>query len=307
MQSFTACSDFFQMSVAENLKTLHAAISDGVRLVAVSKTKPVKFIQEAYDCGQRIFGENRVQELMQKHPLLPHDIQWHLIGHLQKNKVKYIEEKDYLKAIEIENYYIDKYNIKVFSKKITVLDSTDPEQVISSLPQDLKRTLVIVGSKSGSTIETASQKAFFEVELQKQGLDVANHLLIITDPKSPLDEGSRGSGLKVVNADPNVGGRFSALSAFGIVPAALMGIDVEKGLDAAKKVSDTFTEIDSVAVKIATLLIEQSSQFIAFADQDDYWESEKIEKLTKNVRKECPLIYCDSAPFSGPIAKIGNK
>ena len=48
-------------------------------------------------------------------------------------------------------------------------------------------------------------------------------------------------------------------------------------------------------------------QFIAFADQDDYWESEKIEKLTKNFRKECPLIYCDSAPFSGPIAKIGNK
>jgi pyridoxal phosphate enzyme (YggS family) len=78
------------MSVAENLNALHSAIQANVRLVAVSKTKPVKSIQEAYNAGQRIFGENRVQELTQKQPLLPNDIEWHLIGHLQKNKVKYI-------------------------------------------------------------------------------------------------------------------------------------------------------------------------------------------------------------------------
>jgi pyridoxal phosphate enzyme (YggS family) len=78
------------MSVAENLNALRSAIPANVRLVAVSKTKPVKSIQEAYNAGQRIFGENRVQELTQKQPLLPNDIEWHLIGHLQKNKVKYI-------------------------------------------------------------------------------------------------------------------------------------------------------------------------------------------------------------------------
>lgn len=78
------------MSVAENLNALRSAIPASVRLVAVSKTKPVKSILEAYDAGQRIFGENRVQELTQKQPLLPDDIEWHLIGHLQKNKVKYI-------------------------------------------------------------------------------------------------------------------------------------------------------------------------------------------------------------------------
>lgn len=78
------------MSVAENLNALRSAIPANVRLVAVSKTKPVKSIQEAYNAGQHIFGENRVQELTQKQPLLPDDIEWHLIGHLQKNKVKYI-------------------------------------------------------------------------------------------------------------------------------------------------------------------------------------------------------------------------
>ena len=80
------------MSVAENLNALRSAIPANVHLVAVSKTKPVKSIQEAYNAGQRIFGENRVQELTQKQPLLPNDIEWHLIGHLQKNKVKYIAQ-----------------------------------------------------------------------------------------------------------------------------------------------------------------------------------------------------------------------
>ena len=60
------------------------------QLVAVSKTKPVELIQEAYDCGQRIFGENKVQELKDKSPVLPTDIEWHMIGHLQSNKVKFI-------------------------------------------------------------------------------------------------------------------------------------------------------------------------------------------------------------------------
>lgn len=77
-------------SIAENLYRLQEELPDEVTLVAVSKTKPVEMIQEAYDAGQRHFGENRPQEMKQKHPELPEDIRWHMIGHLQTNKVKYI-------------------------------------------------------------------------------------------------------------------------------------------------------------------------------------------------------------------------
>jgi len=77
-------------SIAENIQRLQKELPSHVRLIAVSKTKPVSDLQEAYDAGQRIFGENYVQELTEKQPLLPADIEWHFIGHLQSNKVKYI-------------------------------------------------------------------------------------------------------------------------------------------------------------------------------------------------------------------------
>jgi pyridoxal phosphate enzyme (YggS family) len=79
------------MSIADNIKKLKKqTVPLKVSLIAVSKTKTVEDIQEAYDAGQRLFGENQVQELVEKHDKLPSDIQWHLIGHLQTNKVKYI-------------------------------------------------------------------------------------------------------------------------------------------------------------------------------------------------------------------------
>ncbi|AZA54767.1 YggS family pyridoxal phosphate-dependent enzyme [Chryseobacterium sp. G0201] len=80
------------MSITENYHTIKNQLPSTVQLVAVSKTHPVSAIQEVYDLGQRVFGENKVQELLEKYPLLPKDIQWHLIGHLQTNKVKYIAE-----------------------------------------------------------------------------------------------------------------------------------------------------------------------------------------------------------------------
>ena len=78
------------MSIDDRLASVRKEIGDGVTLVAVSKTKPVEDITEAYTAGQRVFGENKVQELVGKYEALPKDIQWHLIGHLQSNKVKYI-------------------------------------------------------------------------------------------------------------------------------------------------------------------------------------------------------------------------
>ena len=76
--------------IAENLSYIRSHIPSTIKLVAVSKTKPVNDILLAYNTGQRYFGENRVQELLNKKDLLPRDIDWHLIGHLQSNKVKYI-------------------------------------------------------------------------------------------------------------------------------------------------------------------------------------------------------------------------
>lgn len=80
------------MSIKNNLDDLKISLPDQVTLVAVSKTKPVENLMEAYNAGQRIFGENKVQEMIEKYHQMPKDVQWHMIGHLQRNKVKYIAE-----------------------------------------------------------------------------------------------------------------------------------------------------------------------------------------------------------------------
>lgn len=80
------------MSIQENLAEIKADLPEGVTLVAVSKTKPNEAILEAYEAGQRVFGENKVQDMVQKWEALPKDIEWHMIGHLQRNKVKYMAE-----------------------------------------------------------------------------------------------------------------------------------------------------------------------------------------------------------------------
>ncbi len=76
--------------ITENLQNIQKELPEDVTLVAVSKTKPIADIQEAYNTGQRIFGENKIQEMVAKYEELPKDIEWHMIGHLQRNKVKYM-------------------------------------------------------------------------------------------------------------------------------------------------------------------------------------------------------------------------
>jgi pyridoxal phosphate enzyme (YggS family) len=78
------------MNIKANIESIQNSIEKNIQLVAVSKTKPNEFILKAYESGQRIFGENKVQELVEKSATLPDDIQWHMIGHLQSNKVKYV-------------------------------------------------------------------------------------------------------------------------------------------------------------------------------------------------------------------------
>jgi len=98
------------LGIKSNIENLRASLPANVKLAAVSKTRPVEDIMVAYQCGQRIFAENKAQELANKHNLLPLDIEWHLIGHLQTNKVKYIapfvrlvQSVDSLKLLETIN------------------------------------------------------------------------------------------------------------------------------------------------------------------------------------------------------------
>ncbi|QCX54194.1 YggS family pyridoxal phosphate-dependent enzyme [Elizabethkingia sp. JS20170427COW] len=96
------------MSITENYQQILSSIPAHVQLVAVSKTHPVEAIQEIYNQGQRVFGENKVQELVAKYPELPKDIKWHLIGHLQSNKVKYIAEFiDTIESVDSEKLLLE--------------------------------------------------------------------------------------------------------------------------------------------------------------------------------------------------------
>jgi pyridoxal phosphate enzyme (YggS family) len=78
------------MSISKNLQHIKSKLPEHITLVAVSKTKPVSDLMEAYTAGQRLFGENKIQEMLEKHELMPKDIEWHMIGHVQTNKVKYM-------------------------------------------------------------------------------------------------------------------------------------------------------------------------------------------------------------------------
>lgn len=105
------------MSIQNNLNIIELSLPKHVTLVAVSKTKPISDLMEAYHAGQRIFGENKIQEMVEKHETMPKDIQWHMIGHLQSNKVKYmasfvnlIHGVDSLKLLKEINKQAQKHN-----------------------------------------------------------------------------------------------------------------------------------------------------------------------------------------------------
>ncbi|WP_414638424.1 glucose-6-phosphate isomerase [Actinophytocola sp.] len=117
---------------------------------------------------------------------------------------------------------------------LVVLDTTDPGQVADALEGDLSRTVLVVSSKSGSTVETDSHRRIFEEAFAAAGIDAASRMIVVTDPGSPLEKTATEAGYrKVFRADPNVGGRYSALTAFGLVPSGLAGADLRPLLDDA--------------------------------------------------------------------------
>lgn len=123
---------------------------------------------------------------------------------------------------------------RTYSVELVILDSTHPKQVADALSDRLEATAVVVSSKSGSTLETDSQKRAFEAAFTAAGIDPIERIVIVTDPGSPLDVAARADGYRVFNADANVGGRYSALTAFGLVPTGLAGVDISQLLDEAE-------------------------------------------------------------------------
>ncbi len=129
---------------------------------------------------------------------------------------------------------------EVIARGLTVLDTTDPHQVARTLGDRIDRTVVVVASKSGSTVETDSHRRAYEQAFRDAGLSAAEirqRIVVVTDPGSSLEAYAAEAGYEVVLADPNVGGRYSALSAFGLVPSALAGVDVVELLDAAAELA----------------------------------------------------------------------
>ncbi len=192
--------------------------------------------------------------------------------------------------------------------ELTVLDSTDPEQVSAALADRLAETAIVVSSKSGSTVETDSQRRIFEQAFTDAGIDAKSRIIIVTDPGSPLDKASREAGYRAVfNADPNVGGRFSALTAFGLVPCGLAGVDIHAFLDEAEEAAEILNEDseDNIGLALGTALggtnplrnkiviAEDGSGIVGFADWAEQLIAESTGKLGTGV---LPVVAGPASP-----------
>jgi glucose-6-phosphate isomerase len=188
--------------------------------------------------------------------------------------------------------------------ELTVLDSSHPDSVRSALSDQLSRAVVVVSSKSGSTVETDSQRRAFEDAFTQAGIDPTQRIVIITDPGSPLDKDARAAGYHVINADPDVGGRYSALTAFGLVPSGLAGADLEQLLDEAESVADLLADDDEAnpALRLGAalagtdplrdklVLVDKGSGLPGFAD----WAEQLIAESTgKNGTGLLPVVVQD--------------
>ena len=140
--------------------------------------------------------------------------------------------------------------------ELMVLDSSDPDYVRRALSDQLERTIVVVSSKSGGTVETDSQKRAYEQAFRDADLEPAAHIVVVTDPGSPLDEAATEAGYRVFHANPDVGGRYSALTAFGLVPSGLAGADIGRLLDEAAAIQPHLErdDADNPGLRLGALL-----------------------------------------------------
>ncbi|MGI8577795.1 MAG: glucose-6-phosphate isomerase [Nocardioidaceae bacterium] len=126
---------------------------------------------------------------------------------------------------------------RTYDVPLDILDSTNPQVIADALAKDLSHTVVVVSSKSGTTLETDSQRRALVAAFDAAGIDAPSRIVVVTDPGSELEKLGRDEGYRhVFLADPHVGGRYSALTAFGLVPTGLAGVDIAELLDEAEEV-----------------------------------------------------------------------
>jgi glucose-6-phosphate isomerase len=201
---------------------------------------------------------------------------------------------------------------------LTVLDTTDPGQVRVAIEDRLDRTLVVVSSKSGGTVETDSHRRAYAAAFEAAGVqDVGRRFVAVTDPGSPLEKIARDSGFReVFLADPNVGGRYSALTAFGLVPSALAGMDVERLLAEADVLAETLAGNDNnpslqlgaalggagVDGRDKVVLADAGSGIAGFGD----WAEQLIAESTgKSGRGLLPVVVeSPDAPGTAPAGDL---
>lgn len=195
---------------------------------------------------------------------------------------------------------------------LVVVDTTDPGQVRAALV-DLERTVVVVSSKSGGTIETDSHRRAARAAFEAAGIDPARRLVVVTDPGSPFAETAEQEGCRAVFlADPDVGGRYSALTAFGLVPAGLAGADVGALLDEAEALLPTLSQNDSAALALGAVLgggavagrdklvVVTGDGLVGFGDWAEQLVAESTGKQGKGV---LPIVVESlSAPGTEPAA-----
>ena len=191
--------------------------------------------------------------------------------------------------------------------ELTVLDSTAPTQVASALADRLESTALVVSSKSGSTVETDSQRRVYEKAFRDAGIDPAERIVVVTDPGSPLEASARAAGYRVFTADPNVGGRYSALTAFGLVPSGLAGADIGELLDEAEAI-ELYLATDDVdnpglilgaaiagttPLKNKLGIVSDGTHIVGFADWAEQLIAESTGKLGRGL---LPVVLDTESP-----------
>jgi glucose-6-phosphate isomerase len=196
---------------------------------------------------------------------------------------------------------------KTHGVALTVLDSTDPGQVRAAIENRLATTAVVVSSKSGGTVETDSQKRIYEKAFSDAGIDPLERIIIVTDPGSPLDVSARETGYRVFNADPNVGGRYSALTAFGLVPSGLAGVDIQALLDDAEAIELELAIDDpsnpglilgaaiagTIPLKDKLGIVPDGTHIVGFGDWVEQLIAESTGKLGKGI---LPVVLDTHSP-----------
>jgi glucose-6-phosphate isomerase len=188
-----------------------------------------------------------------------------------------------------------------YGVELTTLDTTDPGQIAAAMSDRLATTVLVVSSKSGGTLETDSHRRAYAEAFTAAGLDPAKRIVVVTDPDSPLHKTSKQAGYRVFLADPNIGGRYSALSAFGLVPTGLAGIAIAELLDQAAALEPTLgSDTDNPALALGAalggygntghdkvVLADAGSGIVGFGD----WAEQLIAESTgKSAKGLLPVV-----------------